>query len=77
MLFTCDNRFFILPMLMRWLTCKIYVWEVVGAVLAGYEIRLILFIAFFSLFRCDSERCVSTGTLSVIPQNMQPSAHLD
>jgi len=38
--FTCDNRFFILPMLMRWLTCKTYVWEVGRTVLAGYEIKL-------------------------------------
>jgi hypothetical protein len=38
--FTHDNWFFILPMLMRWLTSKTYVWEVFGTVLTGYEIRL-------------------------------------
>lgn len=37
---TRDNRFFTLPILMRWLTCKTYVWEVGGTVLTGYEIRL-------------------------------------
>jgi hypothetical protein len=40
MIFTHDDQFFILPMLMKWLTCKTYVQEVVGTVLAGYGIRL-------------------------------------
>ena len=40
MLFTRDNWFFTLCMLMRCLTCKTYFWEVVGTVLAGYETRL-------------------------------------
>jgi hypothetical protein len=38
--FTHDNQFFILPMFMKWLTCKTYVREVVGTVLAGYGRRL-------------------------------------
>lgn len=74
--FTHDNWFSILPMLMKWLTCKTYVWEEFGTVLAGYEIRLTLFMAFFTLFRRDSQHSVLTGSLSVIPQNMQPSSHL-
>ena len=41
MTLTHDNQFFILLMLMKWLTCKTYVWEVDGTVLAGCEIRLI------------------------------------
>ena len=41
MTLTHDNQVFILLMLMKWLTCKTYVWDVDGTVLAGCEIRLI------------------------------------
>jgi hypothetical protein len=40
MTFTHDNQFFMLPVLMKLLTCKTYVQEVDCTVLVGYGIRL-------------------------------------
>jgi hypothetical protein len=35
-----ENQFFLLHMLMKWLMCKMYIWEVAGTLLAGYETSL-------------------------------------